>query len=92
MIIWTGWGVVALLVYAGVFAASEWALKSFTQFPDAWRTQHGVLVMSLIVGGIINGLLGAKMNRDRNDHTIFFIPVQYVGIIMVIFGTVAIFV
>lgn len=100
MIIWRGWGIVvvgiALLAALAAGAVAE-ALNT-----ESTTTLLGIF---LIPAGILTWFVGKRMNRDsertlvdpktgepvviRNDHSLFFVRVEWWGPIMVVAGIIS---
>jgi hypothetical protein len=101
VIIWHGWGIV--VVGIGLLAAlAAGALGEAMNVDNAGTT--ALLGASLIPAGILTWFVGKRMNRGgdrtlldpatgeqvvlRNRHSLFFIPVEWWGPIMIVGGAV----
>jgi disulfide bond formation protein DsbB len=97
MIIWQGGGILAVLIPVGAFVAT-WLGLDFVM-GEAWEKAHpGWVGASLTLAGIVVWLLGRKWNgapldpetrqaaARSNQHTLFFIPMEYAAIFWVPVG------
>ncbi len=85
ILIWKGWGLVTPVIAVVCFLAPSAGL--LTVFPDStWP--FGV---SLMISGVITFMAGKALNRDRNVNTLYFIPMQYWGVPIALFGLVSLF-
>ena len=100
MIIWSGRGIVALLVLVGfIFIA--------VRLPASWNEEEFLTAVSLILTGVFSWIMGIKWNIEqakvelntrtgkpestKNKHTLFWIPMQYWGFIFPVLGTLLFF-
>jgi hypothetical protein len=103
LLIWKGWGIVvvgiALLAATAAIVIAEW-LQASKQGTDVMAAG------SLILAGIATWYVGKRMNRDmdrklvdpktgqevvvRNDHSLFFIRVEWWGPILVVLGVIGV--
>lgn len=96
MIIWSGRGILSLLfIVACVFLFAGLFLLIFSEEYAA----HGAN-LGFVVGGWLTWYLGSQWNeekffynenenqmyRSKNNHTLFWIPMQYVGVLFVGLG------
>ncbi|MGS4346845.1 hypothetical protein ACKUSY_14880 [Myroides odoratus] len=94
MIIWSGRGILSVLL---IFAFTVlFALISPMQYEV-----HG-LAIGFVIGGWLTWYLGTRWNaeklfyveqenqmyRSKNTHTLFWIPMQYVGLIFIAIGVI----
>jgi hypothetical protein len=80
ILIWRGWGLVAVLT---LFLP----LASCVGFIDTRQGLAFLLAgLSLVAGGVGCWIFGRRWNHEVTEHTFFFIPLQYWGMIYVIFG------
>lgn len=98
MIVWKGWGILILPI-AMICVAPLAALSSSALGPEF--TGLGISV-GLALAAVASYLLGQRMNRPvagyhpatgrpveyRNQHTLFFLPMQYWGFLLLA-GSVA---
>jgi hypothetical protein len=103
LLIWKGWGIVvagiALLAATLAIVIAEW-MGASTQGSDV------MMAGSLIPAGIATWYVGKRMNRDmdrklvdpatsqevvvRNDHSLFFVRVEWWGPILVVLGVIGV--
>ncbi|MEY9213317.1 hypothetical protein NI17_001370 [Thermobifida halotolerans] len=98
MIIWRGWGILVVLmaaIPAVLGAVSVQALLGEAMAPLG----AGI---GLVVGGVASFLVGQRLNAPvqgyhpatgqpvlyKNRHTLFFIPMQYCGVLLLVLGAV----
>ncbi|HLU95949.1 MAG TPA: hypothetical protein VKZ89_03830 [Thermobifida alba] len=98
MIIWRGWGILVLLMTglpAGLGAFAAQALLG----EDMAQLGAGI---GIVMGGVASFLVGQRLNAPvqgyhpqtgqpvlyKNRHTLFFIPMQYCGVLLLVLGAV----
>lgn len=103
MIVWSGWGVLTALFAVGGVAVGiliETVLRSV-----GLPAQSG-LVLGWLIAAIVNWLVGTRLNNGpvrelvdprtgqrvilRRRHTLFWIPMQYYSVLMLILGAFAV--
>ncbi|MEM1002867.1 MAG: hypothetical protein AAGH46_09475 [Bacteroidota bacterium] len=88
MLIWSGRGIIPVVLFFVVFGLSMW-------LPDSWHEQEIPFVIIAILTGIFSWVYGIKWNIDqakieldtrtgkpglqKNQHSLFWIPMQYWG-------------
>lgn len=83
MIIWSGYGFVVILVVFFFGLSAEWILEWFFQDDQFYQTHDLIRNSLLFYPALILFFLGKWMNRKHpSRHTLFFIPVEYWGIIV----------
>ena len=101
IIIWTGRGVygaipllalptICLVTAATCYESQHNIQKVIPFFTDDFaKIMFGILFcLGPILGGTICWFLGRSWNRLRNDHTIYFVPVHYWGLVSIAAGLV----
>ena len=99
LLIWKGWGVVVIGI---AFVALVVGVIISTQFNADARWSDWILGLTAIAAGVGTWFLGKRMNRNavrelvdpktgeavtvRGGHSLFFIPVQWWGPVMVVIG------
>ena len=99
MIVWSGKGFLSVLVLFGTLILSTWAL------PDS-LSDYGFVIACFVSGGF-SWIFGKKWNKQNErivtdnktgqklgiqiNHTLFWIPLQYWGIIFSILGMIILF-
>jgi len=91
MIVWSGYGFSSALLFVILFFISAQIFP--TEYSD-----YGI-ILSLFITGIFSWVIGKEMNKKEividksgqrkiveNQHTLFWIPMQYWGIIFPCFG------
>lgn len=91
MVIWRGWGILALVIaavwlFVGVGVQTMIANGMYPESPDALELAiFNNPMMNLVLGAAALGAAvslwfwGRWINREGNAHTVFFIPVQFWG-------------
>ncbi|MFC4058133.1 hypothetical protein ACFOWE_07490 [Planomonospora corallina] len=93
MIVWRGWGILVVLV-AGALAGGGTFLGTVLG-ADPQKANLGT-VLGLLLAGVAVWFLGVRMNvppadrpgAPRNQHTLFFVPMQFWGPLLAV-GAVA---
>lgn len=96
MIVWTGWGILALPLFAlgGLGGTSLGVALSFGVGGLDGGSANPGTVVGLLVAGVATWLLGRRLNRPRrgfdprtghpvtvaNRHRLMLVPLQYVGV------------
>lgn len=108
MIIWRGFGILALVIVIITFAIGGELCRVISQNNNYYQQHSWPVTISLILAGIICWFLGKYLNRPQNGrvyidkesgkevqlrkvHTLFFIKIEYWGIIYAIFGLMYLF-
>lgn len=98
MIVWRGWGILGILIVgawlvAGFIALSTIADGRYPGSPDAFSmamffdpSLYWVVSVAAIGAAVSMWFWGRWINREDNHHTVFFIPVQFWGLIIGILG------
>lgn len=96
MIIWSGLGFLVAVIAFGCLVASEFAVESIFQDDQYYQTHGWPKLLALLVAGIIVWLLGRRLKggeaRNRAGHSLFFIPFEYWGPILIVLGFIFMFV
>lgn len=103
MIIWSGWGVLTALFAVGAVAGG--VLLEAVLRPIGLPAQSG-LIIGWLIAAVVNWLVGTRLNNGparelvdprtgqhvilRRRHTLFWIPMQYYSVLMVILGAIAV--
>ncbi|MDM1397524.1 hypothetical protein HX049_10080 [Myroides odoratimimus] len=89
MLVWSGRGIVGIVIFGISIVIGE------SVFPRDMGNEYR-FVLALSIAGIVNWLLGSIWNKEKfifneeeqqyyiqkNNHTLFWIPMQYMGMIM----------
>lgn len=100
MIIWKGWGFLVAVIVFFTSLVAEIISESVTSNEDYYQEHSFPLSLALLLSGIISGLLGKWLNTRnadvfieidtgkeivvKNNHSLFFIPMEYWGMILVV--------
>ena len=100
MIVWKGWGFLVAVIVFFTSLIAELISESFTNNENYYQEHGFPLSLALLVAGIISGLLGKWLNTRKakvfiekdtgkeivikNSHSLFFIPMEYWGIILAV--------
>jgi hypothetical protein len=95
MVIWTGWGIVAGIIWVACFLATQLAVDQI--YEDGFYKAHvWPKILAATVSAPIIWFVGRAMNGAATDdqrahgarHTLFWIPVEYWGPLFFIVGVV----
>jgi hypothetical protein len=73
ILIWRGWGLFALVAFFPVLASC-----GLLDLDQKWPLLLALLT-GLTVGGIACVHMGRRWNRHGNEHSFYFVPLQYWG-------------
>lgn len=76
--VWTGYGNLFFLGWFGLLWLGYYVLALFV---GAWLA----LALACLIAGAATFGAGWVLNRDRVEHTFFFLPVQWVGVVCPVF-------
>ena len=99
MVIWKGWGILALIVPVVIMLASQW-LSGMLGVSDL--SHPGVVALVCFVSAIVVWFVGKKLNgapekilldaesgeevRIKPQHSLFWIPMQWFSLVWVAYG------
>lgn len=87
MIIWSGWGILVVLLVSGLMAGARMAYPHLSFLHGLMNREIFGIAASCFLGGVITWFLGRAMNdgarRSEARHTLFFIPMEYWSFILV---------
>ena len=100
MIIWKGLGFLVAVITFLVSLGAQLITETMTNDENYYQENSIPLAISILLSGIINGFLGKWINNTKpkilidketgeevilkNNHSFFFIPMEYWSIILVI--------
>ena len=100
MIIWTRLGFLVLVITFLLSLGAEIITESMTNDENYYQENSLPFAVAILLSGIINGFLGKWLNNEKskilidketgkevilkNNHSLFFIPMEYWGVILVI--------
>lgn len=93
MVIWTGWGILAALIWVFILAVTQGVLDG-TWEPGYYKANLWPKLAVAAVTAPVIWIVGRQMNRRSEDdiigsapkHTLFFIPMEYWGPLFAIIG------
>lgn len=93
MIIFRGWGILSILIAAGCVLLFAYLGKVFWGSIHANTVQLGA-ALGFFVAAAANWFLGRSLNRPKreagagvlNRHSLFFVPMEWASVIMLIAG------
>lgn len=78
-----GWGaVVAALALFSLKATRE--LTDLLERPGFYDEHHAIAIVVGAIAAILVAVLGFVLNRDRVDHKLLWVPIQYWAVVIVI--------
>jgi hypothetical protein len=86
MIIWSGYGLLVPAVFLLSFFLTPQVVDGLSGNPRYWQTHLWPRLVCFLLAGGICGALGVLMNYNERRHTLYFIPVEYWGIIIAVVG------
>ena len=93
MIIWSGWGILVLVIGFASFLLTQVGVDSMMQDDQYYRTHGWPKLVGFVVAAVLTWLLGHTLNRTRPGRdSLFFIPVQFWAVIFLVLGIVFLFV
>lgn len=106
MIIWNGMGILVLILGFGSLLGTEFVVEKIFNDDQLYQEGWPKLV-GFIVAGLLIGPIGMYLNKKpekvlydpetnesvviRNNHSFFFIPMQYWGAILWVLGVIIFF-
>lgn len=78
MIVWRGLGILSPVIAWLLALGAPELMMGAGKFGDT------AVATGLVVAAIANGLLGWKLNEQVSRHSLFFIPMQWWSIVMLI--------
>ncbi|MEH3143802.1 MAG: hypothetical protein PGN34_00215 [Methylobacterium frigidaeris] len=104
MIIWSGWGVLSALITAGAFVLSvladlELSRRGLPGPAAVVAVWLAATALNWVVGRRLNGRPDRELVDPRTGqvvilrqrHTLFWIPMQYYSVLMLLLGALALF-
>lgn len=107
MIIWKGLGFLVAVITFLLSLVMEVVTESITNNEMYYQENSLPLAIAILLSGIINGVLGKRLNKQKartlidketgeevilkNDHSLFFIPMEYWGIILCVGAVLILF-
>ncbi len=85
MLIWKGAGLLVLAIGLGTLVVTQLILGPLYQ--QGWAK-----IVGLGIAGAICWFLGKRLNRHASNHHLFFIPMEYWGIVLPVLGVALSFV
>jgi hypothetical protein len=99
MVIWTGWGIVAGLIWVACLAATQFGVDQIYEngfyTANLWPKLLATTVSAPIIWFVGKAMNGAPTEEQRAHgarHTLFWIPVEYWGPLFLVIGVVMAFV
>ena len=86
MIIWRGYGILVGLLSFAIMVATEHIVE--TSFEDElyYQITSWPIILAFTISGIVTYPIGLSLNKHGNQHSLFFIPIQYLIIAFPIIG------
>jgi hypothetical protein len=91
IIVWRGWGILALFIAAGCFLTVELAVRALCQEYQYFQNHGWPKALASWIAAAVLWPVGRLMNQDEGGHDLFFIPVQYWAVIFAVIGVVLLF-
>ncbi len=79
LLIWKGAGLLVPVTAVGMLLLTQLLLGG--AYEHGWAKLIG-----LGLAGVICWFAGAHLNKERAEHTFYFIPMQYWGVVLVVAG------
>jgi hypothetical protein len=92
MIIWSGFGFLAAVIWFGSLLLTQKVVNDAMGDPRFYTAHGWPKLLGFWIAAAICGPLGLWLNRDGQQHTMFFIPVQYWSPIFAVLGIVFLFI
>ena len=108
MIIWNGWGFLVAVIGFGCFFLAELITETAFNDDTYYQTHGWPKLVACIVAAVMVFPIGLWLNHRgarrlidpetneevvlKNDHSLFFIPMQYWGPIFLVLGVIMLFV
>lgn len=103
MVVWQGWGILTVIITALILVATQAVAGAQYYSAHPWVQFLGLLASGALVG-VVGYILNSKPGRTlidpntnqavvlKSSHTLFWIPMQYWSIILVVIGVAMFFV
>jgi hypothetical protein len=93
LIMWRGWGILALIVPALFFVAGQ-ALADSVGGSGFWSTHASAQTLTLMVAGAALLWMGRRLNAEYHEsqgnaprrHSLWFVPVEWWGVVLLVAG------
>ena len=86
IIIWKGMGIVVLLLAAGFAFVLGFGVMAIA--PEGGIIARIAMPVATIISGICTIAMGFKMNAHGTEHSVYFLPVQYWGFVIITLGCI----
>ncbi len=79
MAIWRGYGLFVMIVGAAVSIGLTYG---FNYLPMLSLDDEGRIKIALLLSSAFIWYVGARINSSENNHTFFFMPIQWIGAVL----------